>query len=875
MFSTQELRNVFIDYCQKLKHHAIASASMVPKDDASLLFINAGMAPFKKYFLGDKPPYPSLVSVQRCLRAGGKHNDLDNVGYTTRHHTFFEMLGNFSFGAYFKKEAIQLAWRFLTTVLKLSPEKLWITVLKDDQETATIWLQDIKIDPTRLVYCSDDTNFWSMGDTGPCGPSTEIFYDHGPAVKGGPPGSVDAEGDRYVEIWNLVFTQFERTKEKQLIPLPTPCIDTGMGLERLAAVLQGVVSNYDTDIFVPLIKAASYLFKNSETVSKITLCVIADHLRASSFLILDGIHPGNEGRSYVLRRIIRRAIRHAYQAGLKEPFLYQLVPVLVAQMQSAYPELASAANLIERVLLAEEQQFLKTLHQGIQFFEKMTKDLSQGILPGTIIFTLYDTYGFPPDLTFELAQKKGLTYDQAGFEAELDLQKQRSRASSMFSSETIPNLNEYTNFVGYETLCTNTCIQGILTANKQSTNQLNAGEQGSLLLEATPFYAESGGQIGDQGSIITSNKISYFDVLDTQKSGNVYVHFGVMKTGSVHVGDHVKAQVKVARRLAISRHHTATHLLHAALRKQLGTDISQKGSLVTVDYLRFDFNYSAALSFEDITAIEHQINQIIWENHAVAILSMSFEEAKKTGALALFEDKYQEAVRVLKIEDYSIELCGGTHVNYTGHLGLFKIIDVTSIASGIKRITAVVGEAAFHWIKSLEQQMQETARLLNTPVSQVNLRLQKQMDVTKAQSRTIEVLETYLNHNIGKTLLTQKIQIEDIYLIVAQVPKIISGKLRSLIDQLKIACSHPIVIVLGTLFEDSLNISIGVSKNLTNTINAKELLSHLADRVEGKGGGRPDFAQLQSKMHKPEALKKVLQAVKPWLLQRLSKQSDN
>jgi len=868
MSDTQTLRSLFIAYFEKHHHKFQPSSSLIPEGDESLLFVNAGMVPFKTIFSGHaKAEYPCVVSIQRCLRAGGKHNDLDNVGYTARHHTFFEMLGHFSFGAYFKTKAIRLAWDFLTCVLKLPPEKLWITVFEEDEETEKIWLHEIKIHPSRLSRCGTQDNFWSMGDTGPCGPCTEIFYDYGPTVQGGPPGSEEAEGDRYVEIWNLVFMQYERTAEQMLIPLKTQGVDTGMGLERLASVMQGVTSNYETDLFKPLIQAVTHLMPMGKKTPLQSRQVIADHIRAITFLILDGIVPGNEGRAYVLRRIIRRALRHGYQAGLKQPFLHQLIPVFIAQMQLAYPILQSAESHIIKTVLAEEQQFLKTLQQGLLYFEKVMATLKETVLPGSFVFKLYDTYGFPADLTADLAKEHGLLWDQAGFESEMALQKKRSKQASAFKEVIMPEMRLTTDFVGYKDLQSQSRIIGLLNQENQAVDQLSTGERGCIILDKTPFYAEAGGQIADQGSLIEAKNL--FEVVDTQKKGTLHQHMGLVKVGTFKFNQHLQATVDRKRRKAIAQHHTATHLLHAALRQKLSIDITQKGSLVTADYLRFDFNYASPITPDCIKQIESQINQIIWDNLKAHTELMSLEAAQKVGAIALFNEKYQQSVRVLKVGNFSTELCGGTHVAYTGELGLFKITDIHTIASGIKRIEALAGEAAFNWLKQIEQQQIEMATVLKTDTQHLMPRLTRQLEKAKQQTTEIVQLQQYALQSLKQALIKRIMVVKNLNLLVAEIPDLLAKQARSLIDQIKSETSHPSIIILGCMIADTIEISIGISKNYTVHVTSKEIINLLVPIIKGKGGGRPDFAHLKSLGGDKNCLQQALQSVEPWLRQYL------
>ena len=705
--NTNELRQRFLTYFVQRDHTLVPSSPLIPANDPTLLFTNAGMVQFKDVFLGhEQRPYKRAVSSQRCVRAGGKHNDLDNVGYTARHHTFFEMLGNFSFGDYFKREAIQYAWDFLTKELQIPAEKLWVTVHISDKEAEAIWLNEIKVDPTRFSRCDED-NFWSMGDAGPCGPCTEIFYDHGEKIPGGPPGSPDQEGDRYVEIWNLVFMQFNRATDGSMTPLPKPSVDTGMGLERIAAVMQGVHSNYDIDLFRELIKEAAKI-ANTDNLDQPSLRVIADHIRSTSFLIIDGVRPSNEGRGYVLRRIIRRALRHGYKLGIQDAFLYKLVKPLVQLMGDAYPELNQQQKIIEQVLQQEEQQFSRTLAQGMRIFHQALNELRDHQLPGDVVFKLYDTYGFPVDLCADMAREHGLTVDMPGFEACMQQQRHQSQAHSHFVMSERLELADIpaTEFTGYEKL-TDTGNVIMLLRDGVAVNSLKAGEEGIIILNKTPFYPEGGGQVGDTGLLTQNDNV--FSVTDTNKQDAIILHKGKVTQGEIKVDANIQAAVDANKRAATRLNHSATHLLHAALRNILGTHVVQKGSLVNSDYLRFDFSHFAPLTPEEIAAIEAEVNQQIRANSVVHVELLEKEQALERGALALFEEKYGDRVRVLTMGDkYSVELCGGTHVARTGDIALFKITQETGIAAGIRRIEAVTGAHAFAYIQNQEKQLRRT-----------------------------------------------------------------------------------------------------------------------------------------------------------------------
>ncbi|MEX0615853.1 MAG: alanine--tRNA ligase, partial [Methylophaga sp.] len=696
-----EIRKLFLDYFAGKGHEIVASSPLVPANDPTLLFTNAGMVQFKDLFLGlETRKYTRATSSQRCVRAGGKHNDLENVGYTARHHTFFEMIGNFSFGDYFKREAIQYAWEFLTVTLALPPEKLWITVFEEDQEAADIWLKEIGIDPQRFSKIGAKDNFWSMGDTGPCGPCSEIFYDHGADVAGGPPGTPEEDGDRYIEIWNLVFMQFDRAADGTLTPLPKPSVDTGMGLERLAAVLQHQHNNYDIDLFQNLIKAITDLAGIDDT-SHTSARVVADHIRSCAFMITDGVQPSNEGRGYVLRRIIRRAIRHGHKLGLKEAFFYKLVAPLVAEMGEAFPELAKAQPLVERALKLEEERFADTLDHGLKILDQAIEAMADKEIPGETVFLLYDTYGFPIDLTADIARERGLTIDVAGFERHMEAQRNRARSASQFGGGLSESLviDGETVFCGYDHTQHDATITAILV-DGENVVSLKAGQQGIIVLDNTPFYAESGGQVGDLGEINSAG--AHFNVTDTRKQGKAFTHIGECKRGSFEVGQKVRAHVDEDNRQATALNHSATHLLHAALRQILGDHVNQKGSLVDSQRLRFDFSHFEPMSAGQLRDIERLVNQQIRINHAVETRLMPIEKARESGAMALFGEKYDDEVRVLSMGDFSIELCGGTHVGRTGDIGIFKIIGEVGIASGVRRIEAVTGDIALNYIEDSE-----------------------------------------------------------------------------------------------------------------------------------------------------------------------------
>ncbi len=858
--SSNDIRSRFLDYFKKNGHTIVPSSSLVPGNDPTLLFTNAGMVQFKDTFLGtENRPYQRATSSQRCVRAGGKHNDLERVGYTARHHTFFEMLGNFSFGDYFKREAIQFAWQFLTEEMQLPAEKLWVTVFEEDQEAEDIWLKEMKVDPNRFSRCGEADNFWSMGPTGPCGPCTEIFYDHGEHIPGGPPGSPDADGDRYIEIWNLVFMQFNRAADGSMTNLPKPSVDTGMGLERISAVIQGVHNNYDTDIFQHLIKAASKLThteKNNDAV--FSLRVIADHIRSCSFLIVDGVTPSNEGRGYVLRRIIRRALRHGNQLGQNAPFFYQLVKPLVEAMGDAYPELASKQAHVEKVLRQEEEQFGSTLAQGLKHFDQMVESLQGNIIPGEIVFKLYDTYGFPADLTADIARERNLNIDQEGFEAAMTEQRERSRQSSQFNTEyTVASATNQqpTEFTGHKNLAAEMKPETgkiiALYRDGQFVETLNTGEKGSIILDRTPFYAESGGQVGDQG-ILRINQTTYFKVLDTIKQGSMHMHLGKLEKGKLALNDEVVAEIDMKRRAATMLNHTATHLLHKVLKEVLGDHATQKGSLVDPDRLRFDFTHSAPLTEMELLKIEQRVNEEIRANHSAKVEVKSPEEAIKAGAVALFGEKYGSKVRVVHF-GASVELCGGTHAEHSGDIGIFKITSESGVAAGIRRIEAVTGEGALRYIEKREEEFKKKILQLE----ERNLTLEKEM----------EGLKDKLAGAASRDLATQARKIGSIHVLAAEVTGLDGKALRSAMDHLKKQLGSAII-VLATVKGDKAGVVCGVTDDLVDRYNAREIINQVATQIGGKGGGRADLAEAGG--NKPEALAKALESIYTWLEEKAS-----
>jgi len=862
--NSNELRQTFINYFQNKQHAVVASSPLVPANDPTLLFTNAGMVQFKDVFLGkDQRSYTRAVSSQRCVRAGGKHNDLENVGYTARHHTFFEMLGNFSFGDYFKREAIALAWNFLTEELNIPAKKLWVTVYEDDDEAADIWLKEMKIDPQRFSRCGEKDNFWSMGDTGPCGPCSEIFYDHGAEIPGGPPGSPDADGDRYIEIWNLVFMQFNRSADGKMTPLPKPSVDTGMGLERIAAVVQGVHSNYEIDTFRHLIAAIAKLLMVDDLTHS-SLRVIADHIRATAFLITDGVTPSNEGRGYVLRRIIRRAIRHGHKLGCQKAFFYRLVAPLIVEMGAAYPELAKAQLNVEKVLKHEEEQFAETLDQGLKLLEKSLQGLNDNVIPGAVIFKLYDTYGFPPDLTGDIARERNLVMDLVGFESEMEKQRKQSQAASQFSVDyqTELNLTGETEFVGYEHFSTEGLVTGLIE-NGELVEQLVAGKKGAVILNKTSFYAESGGQVGDKGQLFFEGGV--FQVNDTQKQGMVYLHYGQVMSGELKVGVKVSAEVDSARR-ATMLNHSATHLLHAALRRILGTHVVQKGSLVEADRFRLDFSHFAPLTPEEIKKIERLVNEQIRANLPCHVNFMTMEEAKKTGAMALFEEKYGDEVRVLSMGEFSVELCGGTHVSRTGDIGMFKITNESGIAAGVRRIEGVTGDKALAWVEDLELNVDTLVELLKTSREDSISRLKQLLEQNREQEKNLLKLRRDLIQANLQELTAKTVKVGELNVLVTKIPDADINTLRESVDQLKNKISNG-VIVLASVIDAKIQLITGVTKDSVDKIKAGELVSFIAQQVGGKGGGRPDLAQGGGE--KIAELDIALASVVSWVEQKL------
>ncbi|WP_105264468.1 alanine--tRNA ligase [Pseudoalteromonas sp. T1lg76] len=861
--TTAQLRQKFLDYFAKHQHQVVPSASLVPGNDPTLLFNNAGMVPFKDVFLGaEKRPYTRAASAQRCVRAGGKHNDLENVGYTARHHTFFEMLGNFSFGDYFKEQAIAFAWKFLTEELQLPKEKLWVTVFTEDDEAADIWINQIGVPKDRVSRIGAKDNFWSMGDTGPCGPCSEIFYDHGEEVWGGPPGTPEEDGDRYIEIWNLVFMQFNRHADGTMEPLPNPSIDTGMGLERIAAILQGVHSNYEIDLFQALISSAAKV-TNAQDMEDKSLRVIADHIRSCAFLVLDGVMPSNEGRGYVLRRIIRRAVRHGNKLGAKGTFFHKIVAELVAQMGDAYPELAQKQGIIEKVLRIEEEQFGKTLERGLAILEEHLSSLEGDVIPGDVVFKLYDTYGFPADLTADVARERFLTIDEKGFQECMDVQRKKAQQAGKFGADYNNQLrsDKSTEFKGYDAQQHSATVVEMFAAGDK-VSLLNDGEEGIVILNRTPFYAESGGQVGDTGVLATAN--GQFIVTDTQKLGNAFAHHGKV-VGQIGVNDKVDARIDAERRDRIKKNHTATHLIHEALRQELGEHVNQKGSLVQADRLRFDFSHFEGVTPEQLQRVEKKVNDEIRHNFALQTELMAIDAAKEKGAMALFGEKYDDEVRVVSIGDYSIELCGGTHVERTGDIGLFKIVSEAGIAAGVRRIEAVTGADALNHIAAQEEKLTQIAALLKADSGNVLDKVQGLLERSKGLEKQVAQLNDKLASAAGASLLDGAKDINGVKVLIANVAGTESKALRGMVDDLKNKMGSGII-ALGVADGDKVSLIAGVTKDLTGQFKAGELVNHMAAQVGGKGGGRPDMAQAGGTQ--PEHLDAALASVEGWVSER-------
>jgi alanyl-tRNA synthetase len=873
MKTSAELRKAFLDFFVARDHECVASSPLVPANDPTLLFTNAGMVQFKDAFLGrEQRGYQRACSSQRCVRAGGKHNDLENVGYTARHHTFFEMLGNFSFGDYFKRDAIRFAWEFLTGTLGMPPERLWVTVYEEDAEAADIWLNEIGVDPARFTRIGDkpggrpheSDNFWSMGDTGPCGPCSEIFYDHGPDVAGGPPGSPDEDGDRYIEIWNLVFMQYNRDAGGVMTPLPKPSVDTGMGLERLAAVMQGVHSNYEIDLFQALIRAAMAATGADDPESK-SLRVIADHIRSCAFLIVDGVLPGNEGRGYVLRRIIRRAIRHGYQLGCEEPFFHTLVDALAEQMGDAYPELVRAKDQVKKVLLLEEQRFAETIDQGMKILDEAIAGLEGQVIPGEVVFRLYDTYGFPADLTADIARERGLGVDSEGFDTEMNRQRERARAASHFGADqdVVTTVDGETEFTGYEQLQDESTVLALVREGA-SVDQLNPGDRGMVILDHTPFYAESGGQVGDMGELVTEG--GAFRVVDTRKQGGeVFAHIGEAEA-TIRVGDAVRARVDSDRRAFTALNHSATHLLHAALRQVLGDHVQQKGSLVDPERLRFDFSHFEPITREQLNEIERLVNREIRANHLVETRIMSLDDAREAGAMALFGEKYSDQVRVLSMGGFSTELCGGTHVKSVGDIGLFKIIAEGGVASGVRRIEAITGDAAVRWVEEEEDRLHRLAQLVKAGRDDLDAKVAQVVERNRKLEKELEQLKAKLASAAGSDLADSAVEVNGARILAAALDGADPKSLRDTLDQLKNKLKSA-VILLAAVNGDKVSLVAGVTGDLTDRVKAGDLVKLAAEKVGGRGGGRPDMAQAGG--NDPAGVPAALEIVEPWARERL------
>ena len=870
MTTSAELRTQFLNYFESKGHSIQPSSSLVPTNDATLLFTNAGMVQFKDLFLGkEKRDYKRATTSQRCVRAGGKHNDLENVGYTPRHHTFFEMLGNFSFGDYFKEEGIRYAWDFLTEVIGLPKEKLWVTVYEDDDEAANVWLNEIKVDKDRFTRIGDkkggqryeSDNFWAMGDTGPCGPCSEIFYDHGEHIWGGPPGTPEEDGDRYIEIWNLVFMQYERDKSGTLTPLPKPSVDTGMGLERLAAILQNVHNNYDIDLFKELVNQAGKLLKITDLENK-SLRVIADHIRSCAFLIVDGVLPSNEGRGYVLRRIIRRAARHGHQLGTSEPFFFELVDELVNQMGDAYPELVENKGHVKSVLEKEETRFAETLAQGMKILQHSIDEMSGDTISGDVVFKLYDTYGFPADLTADFAREHKLKIDQQGFDAAMVEQKNRARSAGHFNADDNQiNVSEIkqTEFEGYESVVAKDQLVAIYKEG-QAVESLAENEKGVVILQSSPFYAESGGQVGDTGIIESAG--AQFKVTDTQKQNGVFMHYGAMQVGSLDVGVEVESKVDAVRRGHIIRNHSATHLMHAALQSVLGDHVQQKGSLVDEEKLRFDFSHHKPVSNAEKLEIENIVNSQVRENALSQARIMSMEDAKNTGAMALFGEKYGDEVRVMNIGSNSVELCGGVHVQHAGEIGLFKIYLETGVASGVRRIEAVTGEEALGLVQKTDAQLSDITSALKTNKDSVSEKVEQLITHSRQLEKEIEQLKSKMAAQAGGDLSSQAVEVNGIHVLAAELEGADVKTLRETVDQLKNKLGKAAV-VLASVVDGKISIIAGVTKAESKIIKAGDLVNVVAKPCGGKGGGRPDMAQAGGNL--PENLSAALKSVETWV----------
>ncbi|OED38393.1 alanine--tRNA ligase [Chromatiales bacterium (ex Bugula neritina AB1)] len=872
MLSTSEIRQLFLSFFENKGHEIVKSSPLVPGNDATLLFTNAGMVQFKDVFLGtDKRSYSRATTSQRCVRAGGKHNDLENVGYTARHHTFFEMLGNFSFGDYFKEDAINYAWEFLTDTLNLPADKLWVTVFEEDDEAYELWARNIGVPEERIARIGAKDNFWQMGDTGPCGPCSEIFFDHGPEVFGGPPGTPDEDGDRYIEIWNLVFMQYDRSADGTLTPLPEPSVDTGMGLERIAAVLQSVHNNYEIDLFAEILKHVRKVTNTPDAESP-SLNVIADHIRSCAFMIVDGVLPSNEGRGYVLRRIIRRAARHGHNLETTEPFFHKLVEPLATLMGEAFPELRKNQTLVADALLAEERRFAETLSQGMKILEADFAELQGDTVPGEVLFKLYDTYGFPLDLTADIARERNLRIDEKGFEVQMEAQRSRARAASQFAAGDTASVTSTarSQFSGYRQTEDNGVVVEIFRDGLSTDNIELASLQGSedksiaIVLDNTPFYGESGGQLGDSGYLRSAGM--EFSVEDTQKSGTALVHYGKLLSGSVSVGDSLVASVDASRRLATESNHSATHLLHAGLRQSLGDHVHQKGSLVSAGHLRFDFSHGAPVSHSQLMEIESWVNVQVRVNSPVTTSEMNMDDAIAKGAMALFGEKYGDIVRVVEIGDHSTELCGGTHVDRAGDIGLLRILGETGVAAGVRRIEAVTGAAAIQYTAQEHHVLRGIAATLKAPVEKVDQRVSQLTEQNRALAKEVDRLNSKLAAHAGDSMLDHVIEIEGVKVLAVEMDGADAKTLRESIDKLKDKMGRA-AIVLAARDGEKVKLIAGVAKELTSTIKAGDLVNHVALQVGGKGGGRPDLAQAGGT--RAEGLEAALQSVSGWVSEQM------
>ncbi|WGE77923.1 alanine--tRNA ligase [Actinobacillus equuli subsp. haemolyticus] len=874
MKTTSEIRQSFLDFFHSKGHTVVPSSSLVPENDPTLLFTNAGMNQFKDVFLGlEKRPYTRATTAQRCVRAGGKHNDLENVGYTARHHTFFEMMGNFSFGDYFKQDAIQFGWEYLTSPqwLGLPKEKLYVTVYETDDEAYDIWNKIVGVPTDHIIRIGDNKgapyasdNFWAMGDTGPCGPCTEIFYDHGDTFWGGLPGTPEEDGDRYIEVWNIVFMQFNRQADGTMEKLPKPSVDTGMGLERMTAVMQHVNSNYETDIFQTLIKEVASLLNVTDLDNK-SLRVVADHIRACSYLIADGVVPSNEGRGYVLRRIIRRAVRHGNLLGAKEAFFYKLVPTLATVMGDAGEILTQKQTHIQKTLKAEEEQFARTLERGLALLEDALTKVENNTLSGEVAFKLYDTYGFPLDLTADVCRERNITIDEGGFEAEMKAQRERAKASSNFGTDynNVIKVDGQTDFIGYDKLEAQATVVGLFS-NGKAVDAIQSGESAVIILDQTPFYAEMGGQVGDSGLI--STEICEFTVSDTQKYGQVFGHIGQLTSGSLSIGDKVTAYVEANRRKAITANHSATHLLHSALSEVLGEHVAQKGSLVSEDALRFDFSQPEAITKAQLEEIERIVNRKIRENIQVVIETMDIESAKQKGAMALFGEKYGDVVRVVGMTEFSIELCGGTHVQHTGEIGLFKLVSEGAVAAGVRRVEAVTGEKAMDWLHNQQRVIRQSAELLKADSNSLVEKIQQLQDKAKRTEKELQQLKDKFAAQTGSELAKQASQINGVNVIIQKLEGVETKSLRTMVDDLKNQFENAVV-VFGSVADDKVNLIVGVTKDLSSKVNVGELVGAMAQQVGGKGGGRADMAMVGGS--EPQHLDSALQFAQEWIQAKL------